>query len=207
MAIVGPFAIVGFPGDKPASAKTYLGNDVTNGLHAVIGAGTPVADFTNVSAGVSVGQNTRIGKLVELFHRRRCINGSEIGDEAWVGGFICNRVVVSRRAVVYGRLIHRFVDAEVGVPEDSPIVEDEAFVGESAVLIGGGEDWARSISGSRRGGYFGRSSRPPGHGYTGAQLCKGSETVPPTTDFAVLNDGDFADPRQVLLRGTLRRAR
>lgn len=110
---------------------------MTVGPHAVIGAGSRVADHSNVSAGVSIGRNTNVGSNVELFHRAQIHDYAEIGDEAWIGGFICNRAIIGPRAVVYGRLIHRFVDATVGVPESSPVVEEEAFVGEHALLIGG----------------------------------------------------------------------
>ena len=136
-ATIGPFAVIGFTEERPGGPETYIGKGVTIGPHAVIGAGCRVADFTNVSAGVSIGRNTKIGSNVELFHRAQIHDDAQIDDEAWIGGFICNRAIIGRRAVVYGRLIHRFVDAAVGIPEPSPIVEEEAFVGEHALLIGG----------------------------------------------------------------------
>lgn len=137
-ATVGPFAIIGYSFDIISEvAQTKIGREVRIGPYSIVGAGTTIGDHSCVSAGVSIGTNSVIGANTELFNRAEIHHDVLVGDAAWIGGYLCNQAVVGPSAVVYGRLIHRFVNAEVGIPEDSPVVEESAFVGDGAIIVGG----------------------------------------------------------------------
>ncbi|MCJ7507583.1 MAG: hypothetical protein MUO85_02480 [candidate division Zixibacteria bacterium] len=60
-----------------------------------------------------------------------------IGEKAWIGGFICNDAIIESNTVVFGKLVHKFVNAIPGTPEKAPIIRKGAFIGMNAIVIGG----------------------------------------------------------------------
>lgn len=149
---IGPFTVVGQPRSVRSFGSVYhepsmehwdqprgcvLENGVTVSVHVVICDGSRICERAFVDAGVYIGHDSQIGPDVELFQRAQVLSRVTIEEEAWIGGFACNDSRIGRRAVVYGKLIHRFVDAIRGIPEEPPHVDEEAFVGEGAIVIGG----------------------------------------------------------------------
>jgi len=102
-----------------------------------VGDGTTIGARTFVSNGVRIGNDVTIGEDVEIYYGCEISNRVSIGNKAWVGGFVCNDALIGNEAVMFGNLIHRFVEGVVGVPEEPPTVEDNAFVGTSSIIIGG----------------------------------------------------------------------
>ena len=151
-AYIGHFSIIGSPeagrsfgSDMEGSSEQHwlpsrgvtIAERVTVGAHVVIGDGTIIHQGASIEDGVSIGHNTVIGKHVEAYFRCQIFNRVIIGEQAWIAGFICNDAQIGARSVVFGSLIHRFVDAVRGEPEAAPILEEEVFIGMGAIIIGG----------------------------------------------------------------------
>ncbi|MFE0519383.1 DapH/DapD/GlmU-related protein [Streptomyces sp. NPDC058954] len=107
------------------------------GSHAVIDDGTSIGAHSWIGSGVRIGHDSEIGSDVQIYYRAQIYDRVIIGPRAWIGGFICNDSIVEAESIVLGSLIHRFVDAKVGIPEEAPLVKNRAFVGHGATVIGG----------------------------------------------------------------------
>lgn len=153
-AYVGHGALLGYPkasrgfgrdswAPRPGDAHFHESRGVVVGPGATIGAASIVGDGTVVHARAFIDTNVRvrhdvcIGEDAELFFGCEVSSRVQVGDGAWIGGFVCNDVVVGAGAVIFGSLVHRFVDARRGVPEEPPAVDAGAFIGMGAVVIGG----------------------------------------------------------------------
>jgi acetyltransferase-like isoleucine patch superfamily enzyme len=153
-AYVGHFAVLGCPVAKRGFGRSewqvqngddhwstsrglYVGPGVTICTRVTIGDATNIGSRSFISAGVRIGNDVAIGIDVEVYYGCEISSRVKIGDRSWVGGFVCNDVVIGSEAVMFGSLIHRFVDGTVGIPEEPPIIEDGAFVGMGSMVIGG----------------------------------------------------------------------
>lgn len=148
---IGEFSLLGYPrserkqfegsGDDEAfwatSQGCTIGANVKIAPRVFVGEGSIVEDESSLGESVYVGYDSELNKRVEVFHRAQIHDRVIIGQDSWIGGFICNDAKVGSRSVIYGKLIHRFVEAVVGVPEPPPEVGEDAFVGEGAIIIGG----------------------------------------------------------------------
>jgi acetyltransferase-like isoleucine patch superfamily enzyme len=150
-AYVGHFSILGmgppsgrFGIPAPSGAETWTESrgvhvdaDVVIGPHVVIDDGTRIGPRVFVGAGVRIGHDTVIQADAEIYYQAQVFDRVRIGAAATIGGFVCNDAVVGERATVFGKIVHRFVDATLGTPEVAPIIEADAFVGMDAIVIGG----------------------------------------------------------------------
>ena len=154
-AYVGHFSILGAPnvarGFEPTAdedATDYtdhwlpsrgvtIGHRVTICSRVVIGDGTSIGPGAFIGDGVCVGHDVSINRDVEAYYACQIHDRVTIGEGAWVGGFICNDASIGARAVVFGSLVHRFVEAVRGVAEPPPRIGEEAFVGMGATIVGG----------------------------------------------------------------------
>lgn len=91
-----------------------------------------------------VGHNTRVRRGAQLYYSCQVYDRVDIGQDAVVGGFVCNDARVGARARVFGDLVHRLVDAPATgdephptASEPAPVVTDSAVVGKGAVVVGG----------------------------------------------------------------------
>ncbi len=147
---IGPFAILGHPVEIDSaqlsssgqfhwadSRGTIIEDNVVICSGVFIGDGSNIGEGSFLSHGIYIGHDVSIGQNVEVFHRAQIMNRVNVADGCWIGGFICNDVQIESEAVVYGKLIHKFVDAVRGIPEDPPTIGQQAFVGEGAIIIGG----------------------------------------------------------------------
>lgn len=59
-----------------------------------------------------------------------------IGRICVVSGFLCNDTILEDNVTFHGKIIHRFLDRQVGIPEPSPRICKGAFVGFNSSIIG-----------------------------------------------------------------------
>lgn len=120
-----------------ASRGVEIGEKVTIGNHVIVGDGSAIDARAFLGDRVTVGHDTRIGADSELYFGCQIHDRAQIGESAWICGFVCNDAVVESGAVVFGSLVHRFTDATRGLPERPPSIGRDAFVGIGAVVVGG----------------------------------------------------------------------
>jgi len=149
--IIGAYAVIGedclgeselFRIQHPEQAKMLgncrLGRGVRIGAGAYVGVGSHLADGVTCEPQVYIGHYTDVGLNSHVMYAAQIHNGVCIGANAWIGGFICNRAVLADDVVCYGRLVHRFVNADKEADtEASPMVEKGAVIGFNAVIVGG----------------------------------------------------------------------
>ncbi len=158
---IGHYSIIGAPlpneryGRESAtntpwgeSRGVIIKSNVLIESHAIIHDGTTIEPGVWIASRVRVGHDTIIATNAELYYQCQVYDRVRIGEGAAVGGFLCNDSVIGRGAIVLGNLVHRFVDATYGVPEPAPHVEEEAFIGMGAIVIGGVTVGARAYVGA-----------------------------------------------------------
>jgi acetyltransferase-like isoleucine patch superfamily enzyme len=147
-ARVAPTAVIGAPYrrlqqgqwtrlNRPTTIGAYcdIGPFCVVGEEAVIGEGTILDSYTLIEWGATVGKN------VIATHRASVGAKASVGDDCVIGGLICERSVVGNGCRVFGDLIHRQVDPVMpwdapDAMEDSPILEDDVFIGWGATVVG-----------------------------------------------------------------------
>jgi acetyltransferase-like isoleucine patch superfamily enzyme len=119
-----------------------------------IGAGVWIGAYVTVGRGVRVGKNSIledfahvepdcvIGSGVLVTSRAHLGIGVTVGDDTVVKGHVDDHTQIGVGCRVAGDLIHRQFDPSVpwddpAAEEPSPIIEDGAFVGWRAVVVGG----------------------------------------------------------------------
>jgi acetyltransferase-like isoleucine patch superfamily enzyme len=124
-------------GRRPIS----LGQRCWVGHQCVVGDGTAIGDGTILDNGVIIEGNAEIGAGVLLTNRAYVSGETEIGDECVIGGVIAERTVIGRGCRVFGDLVHGQLNPSLrwddpGAEEVSPTLEERAFVGWGATIIG-----------------------------------------------------------------------
>jgi acetyltransferase-like isoleucine patch superfamily enzyme len=112
------------------------------GPYATVGCGVRLGNAVVIDAYCSIDPDAVIGERTILIYRANVGGGSTIGDDCVIGGFIPERTKVGNRCRILGHLIHTHDDPTMSwdhhdVPEKSPTVEDDVFVGFGAKIIGG----------------------------------------------------------------------
>ena len=148
-AVVAPTAIVG------NQFRSLLdGRQVSVERKADIGARVWIGQFTTVGQGVTIGQDSKIedfvcvqpqsviGSRVVVATRSYVGIGATVGDDSVIKGHIGDNAQVGARCRIAGDLIHRQLDPTIpwddpAAEEPAPIVEDGAFVGWRAMIVGG----------------------------------------------------------------------
>jgi acetyltransferase-like isoleucine patch superfamily enzyme len=147
-AYVAPTAVISSPfrplldgrsvrgGRTVINANVWIGQFVTIGEGATIGANSLIEDYVAILA------NTVVGRRVVVASRSWIGIGVTVGDDSVIKGHIGDSVKIGTHCRVAGDLIHRQLDPslgwdDAGSDESAPIVEDGAFVGWRAVVIGG----------------------------------------------------------------------
>jgi len=147
-ARVAPTAVIGAPYrrlqqgewirlNRPTTIAAHcdIGSFCVVGEEAEIGEGTILDSYTLVEWGATVGKN------VIATHRASVGAKARVGDDCVIGGLICERSVVGNGCRVFGDLIHRQIDPAMpwdspDAMEDSPILEDDVFIGWGATVVG-----------------------------------------------------------------------
>ncbi len=126
----------------PADRDTVLAPGVWVGQFAAIGQGVRIGAGSLIEDYVGVQASTVIGERVVVESRSWIGIGVTVGDDSVVKGYIGDSARVGAHCRVAGDLIHRQLDPSLGwddpgSAEPAPIVEDGAFVGWRAVIVGG----------------------------------------------------------------------
>jgi carbonic anhydrase/acetyltransferase-like protein (isoleucine patch superfamily) len=165
-ASVAETAIIGSPyrplvngGRYRSTGKTQIGPGCWIGEGVQVGEGATMGDNSILHGDSRVESDARIGKGVLLTYRSWVDLGATIGDDCVIGGFVCERAVVGRGCRVFGDLVHRQQNPLCGwddadSEEESPVLEDEVFVGWGAKVIG----WSGSCTATTAGW---SGARPP----------------------------------------------
>ncbi|MGH3411134.1 MAG: DapH/DapD/GlmU-related protein [Streptosporangiaceae bacterium] len=118
------------------SKGVWIGQFSAIGQGVRIGAGSLVEDYVEVQAG------SELGERVVVAGRSWIGLGVTVGDDSVIKGHIGDSVRIGKSCRVAGDLVHRQLDPsrgwdDEGSEEPAPIVDDEAFIGWRAVIVGG----------------------------------------------------------------------
>lgn len=124
------------PDPTRISAAAYIG------YYALFGSGSSLGERSIVDDYCSVESDVHIGSGSLLIYRAQICNEARIGNGCVIGGLIAERVVVADGARVFGKVVHSQHNPRIGwddsgVSEPSAIIEQGAFIGFDAMVIGG----------------------------------------------------------------------
>jgi acetyltransferase-like isoleucine patch superfamily enzyme len=122
--------------DTAIEAGVWVGQFTAIGKGVTIGANSLIEDYVGIQAG------SEIGKRVVVAARAWIGIGVTVGDDSVIKGHIGDSARVGKRCRIAGDLIHRQLDPSLawddpGSKEPAPIVEDGAFIGWRATIVGG----------------------------------------------------------------------
>jgi acetyltransferase-like isoleucine patch superfamily enzyme len=149
-ATVAPSAVLGSPyrplldGRRLESGgRTIIGPSCWIGDRSSVGEGTVVGAGSILHGDVHVEGDVTIGERVLLTYRCWIDLGATVGDDCVIAAFVCEQARIGRGCRVFGSLIHAQRDPQA--PWDGPgtegegeppVLEDQAFVGWGATVIG-----------------------------------------------------------------------
>jgi len=113
-----------------------IGHFCVIGEEVLIGENCVLDSFTLIAGGVSIGARV-------VFNHRASVGAkATIGDDCVIGGLIGERSSVGPSCRVFGDLIHRQLDPTrpwdaAESMEGSPVLEERAFIGWGATVVGG----------------------------------------------------------------------
>lgn len=135
---VGAFSVLDATPDHPVE----LGSGVRIGHHALICAGSRLADDVTVDHYCLVGMGSRIGLQTQILYGARVFESVTIGERCIIGGSVANWSVLGDDVTFMGAIAHTYRQpADLSdwgsAPVPSPVIGDKAVIGEAALLIGG----------------------------------------------------------------------
>jgi acetyltransferase-like isoleucine patch superfamily enzyme len=148
-AQIAPSAVIGCPfrplldgRQVEADPDTVIAAGVWVGQFAAIGRGVTIGADSLIEDYVGIQARTVIGKRVVVASRSWIGIGVTVGDDSVIKGHIGDSARIGAGCRVAGDLIHRQLDPsrgwdDPGSVEPAPIVEDGAFIGWRAVVVGG----------------------------------------------------------------------
>jgi acetyltransferase-like isoleucine patch superfamily enzyme len=118
------------------AAGVWIGQYATVGTGVTIGANSVLEDFAMVQPGAVIGARVLVAS------RSSVGIGAEVGDDSVIKGHVGDHARIGARCRIAGDLIHRQLDPTIpwddpAAEEPAPIVEDGAFVGWRALIVGG----------------------------------------------------------------------
>ena len=122
--------------DTAIGPRVWVGEFVTVGEGAMIGADSIVEDFASVQA------DAEIGSRVLVAGRSWIGLGASIGDDCVIKSHIGDNSRIGTGCRIAGDLIHRQLDPSIpwddpAADEPAPVVGPGAFIGWRAIVIGG----------------------------------------------------------------------
>jgi acetyltransferase-like isoleucine patch superfamily enzyme len=123
-------------GDTVIRAGVWVGQFAVIGQGVTIGANTLIEDYAAIQARAVIGERVVVGT------RSRIGIGVTVGDDTVVTGNVSDGARIGAGCRIAGDLIHRQLDPSLGwddpgSEEPAPIIEDGAFVGCHAIVVGG----------------------------------------------------------------------
>lgn len=141
---IGPYCLLGVPSsiceELPKinhERSVSIGAHSRLESHVIVAKGSFLEQRVWCDHNTYIGADTVIGEETQVLYGAKIYDRVNIGKKVWVGGFICNDATILDKAIVFGSLVHKFVDAKQDQAESSPIVETGAFIGMGALVIGG----------------------------------------------------------------------
>jgi acetyltransferase-like isoleucine patch superfamily enzyme len=143
---VGAFSIIGKPYRPTADECSWSGQGVVIGrnchigAHVVVGQGAQIGDDSILEDGTQVEVDVSLGSRSHLLYGAQVCNEALVGNDCIIGGFVCERAQIGRGCRVFGKLVHRQLNPTTAwdeEEEDAPIIDEGAFVGFDALVIGG----------------------------------------------------------------------
>jgi carbonic anhydrase/acetyltransferase-like protein (isoleucine patch superfamily) len=148
-ASIAPTAVIGSP-----YRPLLDGREIQVSRPTEINKGVWIGQFTTIGQGVRIGAASLIEDYVEIQARaeigeRVLVTGrswigldATVGNDSVIKGHIGDSVRIGKNCRVAGDLIHRQLDPsrgwdDEGSEESAPFVDDDAFVGWKAVIVGG----------------------------------------------------------------------
>ena len=124
-----------------SKGPTIIGPHCFIGDRSSVGAGTTIGASSILHGDVHVETDVSIGERVLLTYRCWVDIGATIGDDCVIAGFVCEQARIGRGSRVFGSLIHAQQDPQApwdgpGSEGEPPVLEQEAFVGWGATVIG-----------------------------------------------------------------------
>ena len=118
------------------SAGVWIGQFSVIGQGVTIGANSLVEDYVGIQAG------SEIGERVVVASRSWLGIAVTVGDDSIIRGHVGDSARIGAHCRIAGDLIHRQLDPSLpwddeASEEPSPIIEDGAFVGWRAIIVGG----------------------------------------------------------------------
>lgn len=148
-AVIAATAVIGSP-----YRPLLDGRQVRAARPTEISKGVWIGQFTSIGQGVRIGAASLIEDYVQIQARaeigeRVLVTGrswigldARVGNDSVIKGHIGDSARIGRNCRVAGDLIHRQLDPsrgwdDEGAEEPAPFVDDEAFIGWRAVIVGG----------------------------------------------------------------------
>jgi UDP-3-O-[3-hydroxymyristoyl] glucosamine N-acyltransferase len=128
--------------EKPVARATTIGPRVWIGEFVAVGEGARIDADSIIEDFASVQADADIGARVLVAGRAWVGLGARIGDDCMIKSHIGDNSRIGARCRVAGDLIHRQLDPSVpwddpAADEPAPVVEDGAFIGWRAIVVGG----------------------------------------------------------------------
>jgi len=127
---------LGVDRDTVVKAGAWIGEYTIIGRDVTIGTNSIIEDFVRVEPGVVIGPRVLVssGSWIGI--------GVAVGQDSVIRGRIGDNSRIGAGCRIFGDLIHRQLDPSIpwddpGGEEPAPIVDDGAFVGWGAVIVGG----------------------------------------------------------------------
>lgn len=127
---------------KPVTRQTRIGPRVWIGEFVAVGQGARIDADSIVEDFASIQSDAEIGSRVLVAGRSWVGLGARIGDDCVIKSHIGDNSRIGAHCRVAGDLVHRQLDPSIpwddpGGEEPAPIVEDGAFIGWRAIVVGG----------------------------------------------------------------------
>lgn len=148
-AHIAPTAIIGSPfrplldgREVPIDRATEIGVGVWIGHYTTVGQGVTIGDNSILEDFVGIEPAAEIGKSTLVASRSWIGMGARLGNESVIKGYIGDHAQVGTGCRIFGDLVHRQLDPSIPwddatAEEPAPVVEDDAFVGWRALIVGG----------------------------------------------------------------------
>jgi acetyltransferase-like isoleucine patch superfamily enzyme len=148
-AFIAPTAIIGHPfrplldgREVRVDRATDIGAGVWIGHYTIVGQGVTIGVGSILEDFVGVEHHAQIGSRVLVASRSRIGIGVMVDNDSVIRGYVGDHSRIGAGCRIFGDLIHRQLDPSVpwddpAAEEAAPLIEDGAFVGWRAVIVGG----------------------------------------------------------------------
>ena len=131
---------IGYPDTQDATdqsvarAATILRAGSQIHSHCFVGQGCDIGRRVIIESHSYIGSWTILAEGCELEYGARVYQRVTVGANTSIGGFVCNDAYIGSGCNVQGKLVHARIQPG---RERAPRIEDGAFVGTDALVIGG----------------------------------------------------------------------